>query len=56
MVKEKPETKLLQIRVDKKDAEKASLKARSQGVTLTQVVRLLLKEYVDNPQGRILIG
>jgi len=55
-IAEKTSTKLLQVRLDRDLAEKAREKAEMQGLTLTQVVRFLLKEYAENPQGKLILN
>ena len=50
------EMKTVQIRMSKELAEQASRKAKEAGLNLSQVVRVLLKEFLENPQGRIVFN
>jgi len=50
------ELKTVQIRMSKELADQASKKAKETGLNLSQVVRVLLKEFLENPQGRIVFN
>lgn len=54
MEQQKQEQKTIQVRISKDLAERASQKAKSLGVNLSQVVRIMLQEFLDNPQERLL--
>ena len=47
---------LLQIRIQKSELENAKIKAQKAGLTLSQVVRKLLKDFVDDPQPKLIFG
>lgn len=53
MCMEAQEIKVIQVRMEKEFAEAASKKAKEAGLNLSQVIRVLLKEYLENPQGRL---
>lgn len=48
--------KFLQVRMDSVIMDKAKVKAKQSGLTLSQVVRKLLEDFVEDPQQKLIFG
>jgi antitoxin component of RelBE/YafQ-DinJ toxin-antitoxin module len=53
MVKEKEDTAFLHIRIKKELLDEARRKAEKGDLTLSQVVRILISEWVSSPQQKL---
>ena len=49
-------TRYLTIRITENEVNKAREKAEKSGLSLSQVVRKLLEDYVNDPQPRLIFG
>ena len=44
----------LQVQIERELLDEALKKARESGLTVSQVVRKMLEDYIKNPQGRLI--
>ena len=56
IMKEKNKEKMLQVRVESETVDKAKVKAKNAGLSLSLVVRKLLEDYVNDPQPKLIFG
>lgn len=55
-MKESNKEKLLQVRIESETVDKAKIKAKNAGLSLSLVVRKLLEDYVNDPQPKLIFG
>ena len=56
IMKEKNKEKMLQVRVESETVDKAKIKDKNAGLSLSLVVRKLLEDYVNDPQPKLIFG
>ena len=55
-MKEPNKEKMLQVRIESETVDKAKIKAKNEGLSLSLVVRKLVEDYVNDPQPKLIFG